>query len=43
MSSIDSRLSRLSPKLSARERGLLVLRSFKEKTPEDPAWRQSMP
>jgi hypothetical protein len=41
--SIDYRLHRLSPKLSARERALLVLRSLKEGTPEDFAWRHTMP
>ncbi|HLG12217.1 MAG TPA: hypothetical protein VI876_10715 [Dehalococcoidia bacterium] len=41
--SIDARLSRLSSALSARERALLVLGSLKDKTPEDPAWRRTMP
>src|SRR4051794_2507918 len=40
---IDARLSRLGPVLSARERGVLVLQSLKNKTPEDPAWRRTMP
>ena len=38
-----SRLQRLAPGLTARERAILVLRSMKDKTPEDPAWRNSMP
>src|SRR5581483_105161 len=41
--SIDARLSRLSPVLTARERAVLVLKSLKDKTPEDPSWRRSMP
>ena len=41
--SIDSRLKRLAPALSAKERAVLVLRSLREKTPEDPAWRSTMP
>jgi hypothetical protein len=41
--SIDARLSRLSSALSARERAILVLGSLKDKTPEDPAWRHTMP
>ncbi len=41
--SIDARLSRLSPGLSARERAILVLKSWKDGTPEDPAWRRTMP
>ena len=40
--SIDTRLSRLIPGLTARERALLILRSLKEKTPENPEWRRSM-
>ncbi len=43
MSTIDSRLDKLMPVLSARERAILVLRSLKDKTPEDPMWRQTMP
>ena len=39
----DARLSRLMPALSARERGILVLRSLKDGTPEHPEWRRSMP
>jgi hypothetical protein len=31
------------PALSAKERGLLVLGCLKDGTPEDPAWRQTMP
>jgi hypothetical protein len=41
--SIDSRLTKLMPTLTAKERAILVLRSFKDKTPEDPAWRSTMP
>ena len=41
--SIDARLGRLMPVLSARERGILVLRSLKEGTEEDPLWRLTMP
>jgi len=41
--SIETRLTRLSPALSARERAILVLGSLKDDTPEDPAWRRTMP
>jgi hypothetical protein len=41
--SIDARLKRLAPTLSAKERAMLVLRSLREKTAEDPAWRSTMP
>jgi hypothetical protein len=41
--SIDGRLHKLMPVLSARERAVLVLRSLKDKTPEDPSWRHTMP
>ncbi len=41
--SLDARLDKLMPMLSARERAILVLRSLKDKTPEDPMWRQTMP
>jgi hypothetical protein len=41
--SIDTRLKRVTPGLSARERALLVLRSMKDKTLEDPVWRATMP
>ncbi|MPZ49024.1 MAG: hypothetical protein GEU75_06915 [Dehalococcoidia bacterium] len=41
--SLDARLNKLMPALSARERAVLVLRSMKDKTPEDPSWRRSMP
>ena len=41
--SMDGRLNRLMPGLSASERALLVLRSLKDKTPEDPSWRSTMP
>ena len=41
--SLDARLNKLMPVLTARERGILVLRSLREKTPENPAWRRTMP
>src|SRR6266540_3344369 len=41
--SIDARLNKLMPALSAKERAILVLRSFKDKTPENPMWRRTMP
>ena len=41
--SIDARLNKVMPALTARERAILVLRSWKEKTPEDPLWRRTMP
>jgi hypothetical protein len=41
--SVDGRLTKLMPTLSARERAILVLGSFKDKTPEDPSWRSTMP
>ena len=41
--SIDARLNKLMPVLTARERAILVLRSLKDKTPEDPLWRRTMP
>ena len=41
--SIDARLNKLVPALTARERAVLLLRSLHEKTPEDPAWRSTMP
>ena len=41
--SIDTRLSRLMPALSARERAALAVRAFKDDEPEDPAWRRTMP
>jgi len=43
MSTLDSRLGRLMPTLTANERAILVLKSLKGGTPEDPKWRQSMP
>ena len=41
--SIDSRLSKLMPALSARERAALIVRAFKDDEPEDPDWRRTMP
>jgi len=41
--SIDSRLDRLAPALTARERAVLVLGSLKDGRPDDPAWRNTMP
>jgi len=41
--SIDSRLSKLAPVLTARERAVLILQSWQEDRPEEPAWRRTMP
>ena len=41
--SLDARLNRLTPALSVQERAILILRSWKEKSPEDPALRRTMP
>jgi hypothetical protein len=41
--SLGTRLDKAMTTLSAQERGVLVLRSLKEKTPEDPIWRATMP
>lgn len=43
MSDLRARLDRLQPGLMARERAVLVLRSWKEGKEEDPLWRWSMP
>ena len=43
MSLLDTRLDRLMPTLTAKERALLVLGSLKGGTPEDPKWRRAMP
>ena len=43
MTSRDTRLDRLSDRLTAQERALLVLRSWKEGREEDWSWRWSMP
>ena len=43
MTGKDRRLSRLSSVLTAQERALLVLRSWKEGREEDPSWRSTMP
>ena len=43
MSGLTARLDELGPALSAKERAILVLRSFKDKTPENPMWRRTMP
>jgi hypothetical protein len=40
--SIDARLNRLMPALSARERATMVLRDFKEKRPQDYRLGQGM-
>ena len=40
---IDARLNRLMPVLTAKERGILVLRALQSGTPEDPSWRSTMP
>jgi hypothetical protein len=41
--SLDTRLSRLAPGLTAQERAILVLEAWKDDRPEDPSWRNSMP
>lgn len=41
--SVDSRLSAIMPALTAKERAILVLRSLKDRTPEDPKLRRAMP
>ena len=41
--SIDGRLGRLMPVLTARERAILILKSWKDGVQEDSAWRNSMP
>jgi hypothetical protein len=41
--SIDQRLSRLAPALTAQERAILILEAWKDGKPEDPAWRRYMP
>ena len=38
----DPRLARLMSALTARERAILILRSWKNKQPEDPLWRRAM-
>ena len=43
MSTLDTRLGKLMPALTAKERAMLVLRSLKGGTPEDPKWRRAMP
>jgi hypothetical protein len=43
MMSIDQRLARLSPVLTAQERAILVLEAWKEGRTEDPVWRRTMP
>jgi hypothetical protein len=40
---LDARLNEVMPSLTARERAVLVLRSWKGRTPEDPTWRSTMP
>ena len=40
---IESRLKKVIPALSARERAILVLRSWQDGTPEDRSWRLAMP
>ncbi len=40
---IDARLNKLMPVLSARERAILVLESWKRGEQEDPKWRTTMP
>ena len=41
--SIDGRLDKLTPALTAKERAILVLRAWKEGVPEDPQVRSKMP
>jgi hypothetical protein len=41
--SIDGRLDKLTPALTAKERAVLILRAWKEGAPEDPLIRSSMP
>jgi hypothetical protein len=41
--SLSTRLDRLAPALSAKERVLLVLDAWKQDVAEDPAWRSTMP
>jgi hypothetical protein len=41
--SLDQRLSRLAPALTAQERAILILEAWKEDKLEDPLWRQAMP
>ena len=43
MTNLNGQLMRLMSSLSAKERAILVLRSLREKTPEDPQWRRTMP
>ena len=43
MTNLNGQLVRLMSSLSAKERAILVLRSLREKTPEDPQWRRTMP
>jgi hypothetical protein len=41
--SLDQRLSRLAPALTAQERAILILEAWKDGRQEDPAWRLHMP
>ena len=41
--SIDARLDKLAPALTAKERAILILRAWKEGVPEDPLIRSKMP
>jgi hypothetical protein len=41
--SVETRLQKVMPTLSAKERGLLLLACLKDGRPEDPLWRKSMP
>jgi len=41
--SIEQRLNRLAPVLTAQERAILILEAWKDGKPEDPAWRHTMP
>jgi len=41
--SLDARLGRMMPGLSAKERGILLLRAYKGDVPEDPSWKNTTP
>ncbi len=41
--SIDARLKKLMPVLTAKERAILLLQAWRDDTPEDPSWRATMP
>jgi hypothetical protein len=41
--SVDARLNKLMPALTAKERAILILRALKDRTAENPLWRSTMP